>query len=69
MEKITKLPQIVSLNFGFTNIILQSASYIKKADKLKALHVGSTKIKGSQLVDMVQELKGLRKLSLRGFNP
>ena len=40
---------------------------MKILPNLRALHVGSTKIKGSIIADITKELKFLRKLSVKGL--
>lgn len=66
--QLSSLKAINSINLGNTNITIHSACHLKGATQLKALNIGSTKIKGNYIVDLANSLRSvLRKLVLKGL--
>lgn len=66
--KLVSASQLSSANFYNTNIASHAANYLKSAHQLKALNLGATRIKGGYIKDLVNDLKLLRKLSLKNLN-
>ncbi len=50
VKQFCNLKNVTQANFGNTNITSHSAGHLKNLINLKALHLGSTKIKGQYIV-------------------
>ena len=67
MKQLIHLSKLAHLNVGNTNISGHGAISLKCLTQIKALHIGSTKIKGTYIQELSKELKWLKKLSLKGL--
>ncbi len=64
---VANLASIKTLEFihiGHTNITTHGSNSIKNFKNLRCLHIGSTRIKGTYVVELAKSNRGLKKLSI-----
>jgi hypothetical protein len=58
---------LTHFNLGNTNVTGHCSNYLKYLSSLKALHVGSTRIKGLYIAELSKSFKYLIKLNVKGL--
>ena len=67
VEYFCQLKGLLHVNFGNTNITANCHEHLKKLSFLRALHIGSTRIKGQYIQNISTAVTMLNKLNLKGL--